>query len=127
VRARDPRALEALRVSIAREHESDWVSGSCLLIRRSLLERLSGFDERFFLYEEDVDLCARGRQAGFRVVFTPSAHVVHALGRSMDQSSGDALRAYDRSHILYYQKHRGPMATLALRLLTLARTRFGAR
>ena len=47
------------------------------------LEAVGVFDEAFFLYEEDVDLCLRLRKAGWRVVFTPAAEVVHRLGRSM--------------------------------------------
>ena len=91
VQARDPQVLRArLEARCSREHEPDWVSGSCLLARRSLLEALGGFDERFFLYEEDVDLCVRARQAGARVVFTPTARVIHRLGRSMERSGGEA-------------------------------------
>jgi GT2 family glycosyltransferase len=116
VRARDPRVLAALETQISREHEPAWVSASCLLARRSLLETLAGFDERFFLYEEDVDLCLRALRAGARVVFTPSARVVHRLGRSMDRGSRRARIEYDRSHLYFYRKHRGMLATVLLRL-----------
>jgi GT2 family glycosyltransferase len=115
VRARDAIALSSLEAAISREHEPAWVSASCLLTRRLLLETLGGFDERFFLYEEDVDLCLRARLAGFRVVFTPSARVTHRLGRSMERSSGRARIEYDRSHLYFYRKHRGPLATAGLR------------
>jgi len=114
VEAREEAAIAALRAIGSREHEPDWVSGSCLLVRRALLERLGGFDERFFLYEEDVDLCTRARQAGARVLFTPEARVVHHRGRSMGRSGGRAEAEYDRSHLLYYRKHRGLLSTLLL-------------
>jgi N-acetylglucosaminyl-diphospho-decaprenol L-rhamnosyltransferase len=116
VRARDPRVLAEVESLSAREHEPAWVSASCLLTRRPLLERLDGFDERFFLYEEDVDLCVRARQAGFRVLFTPAAQVVHSLGRSMERAAGRARAEYDRSHLLYYRKHHGGWRTAFLRL-----------
>ena len=57
--------------------EPAWLSASCLLARREALFDVGGFDEGFFLYEEDVDLCHRLRQSGWAVVFTPAAEVVH--------------------------------------------------
>src|SRR5262249_52730334 len=99
-----------------------WVGGACRLARRETLERLGGFDERFFLYEEDVDLCLRARQAGLRVVHTPAAEVVHHLGRSMERAPSSRVRyEYDRSHLLYYQKHNGFFVTALLRLYLAAR------
>jgi GT2 family glycosyltransferase len=127
VEARDPRVLERVGSLVAREHEPAWVSASCLLARRSLLERLHGFDEQFFLYEEDVDLCLRARQAGSRVLFTPAAQVVHRRGRSMDRALGRARREYDRSHLLYYRKHHGGWRTGLLYLSLLVRGRAGVR
>ena len=127
VRARDPETLRTLGATIAREQEPDWISGSCLLARRSLLERLSGFDERFFLYEEDVDLCARARASGSRVVFTPAARVTHGLGRSMEKASDRARLEYARSHLLYYRKHRGWLATGLLRILLMLTRALGLR
>jgi GT2 family glycosyltransferase len=122
VRRRDPAALAALEARCAREHDAAWVSGSCLLVRRETLERLGGFDERFFLYEEDVDLCERARQAGLRVVHTPAAEVVHHLGRSMARAASSRVRyEYDRSHLLYYRKHNGSFVTALLRLYLAAR------
>ena len=59
------------------------MSGACLMARREALEAVGGFDEAFFLYEEDADLCRRLRAAGWRVLFTPAAEVRHHLGRSM--------------------------------------------
>lgn len=116
VAARDPAVLREVEALCAREHEPDWVSGSCLMARRSLLERLSGFDEQFFLYEEDADLCLRARQAGTRVVFTPAARIVHRRGRSMERSGSRATLEYDRSHRLYYRKHGNPLSRVVLAL-----------
>jgi N-acetylglucosaminyl-diphospho-decaprenol L-rhamnosyltransferase len=116
VKARREWALRAAEDRAAREHEPDWVSGSCLLARRVVLESLRGFDESFFLYEEDVDLCRRARQAGWRVVFTPAATILHRLGASMDQDPDRARLEYHRSHLLYYRKHNGAWLTALLRL-----------
>jgi GT2 family glycosyltransferase len=97
------------------------VSASCLLARRSALEAVGGFDEGFFLYEEDVDLCVRVRAAGWRIFHTPSAEVLHRSGRSMAQAPAAARMAYHRSHLRYYRKHKGALATAALRGLLAGR------
>ncbi len=121
VARRDARALAEAEALHAREHEPPWVSGSCLIARRAALEAVGGFDERFFLYEEDADLCRRLRDAGWRVVFTPAAEVRHHLGRSMSKAPRRARLEYHRSHRLYYAKHNGPLSRAMLRVLLAAR------
>jgi GT2 family glycosyltransferase len=91
------------------------------MARREALEAVNGFDEGFFLYEEDADLCRRIRAAGWRVVFTPAAEITHQLGRSMDRAPQRARLEYHRSHLRYYRKHNGLLARGALRLLLLGR------
>jgi N-acetylglucosaminyl-diphospho-decaprenol L-rhamnosyltransferase len=91
------------------------------MIRRACLEAVGGFDEGFFLYEEDADLCRRARAAGHRVLFAPDAEVVHLLGRSMVKAAGRARLEYHRSHLRYYRKHNGTASVAALRALLLAR------
>ena len=115
VRERRPAALREAEARATAESEPDWVSGSCFLARREALEAVGGFDEGFFLYEEDVDLCLRVRRAGWRVVYTPAAEVRHALGRSMAQAPARARLEYDRSHLRYYRKHNGAAQTALLR------------
>jgi N-acetylglucosaminyl-diphospho-decaprenol L-rhamnosyltransferase len=117
----EPAALADAESLHAREHEPGWVSGSCLLARRTALEAVGGFDERFFLYEEDADLCRRLREAGWRVVFTPAAEVKHHLGRSMSKAPRRARLEYHRSHLLYYRMHNGPLSLAALRAHLAAR------
>jgi len=63
----------------------DWVSGSCFLVRRSTWDAIEGFDEGYFMYAEDVDLCWRAHRAGWAVAFEPGAKVVHAQGVSTDR------------------------------------------
>jgi len=118
------RQLDAMREAEGRaatEHEPAWVSASCLMARRDALRAIGGFDEGFFLYEEDVDLCQRLRKAGGRTLFTPAAEVVHHRGRSMESVPARARLEYHRSHLRYYRKHNGRLATLALRGWLLAR------
>jgi len=96
-----------IRRRLARERRVDWVSGACLLAHRESAMAVGGFDERYFLYEEDVDLCAALRANGGVILFTPQTEVVHLRGRSVRQSPGGAGRSshYDRSHLAFYEKH----------------------
>jgi N-acetylglucosaminyl-diphospho-decaprenol L-rhamnosyltransferase len=121
VKARRADALRAAATLSARETEPDWLSASCVLARRRALDAVGGFDEDFFLYEEDVDLCLRLRRAGWRIVFTPAALVVHHLGRSMETAPETARLEYHRSHLRFYAKHNPLPQRLALRALIAAR------
>jgi N-acetylglucosaminyl-diphospho-decaprenol L-rhamnosyltransferase len=115
VEAGDPVALALAAARFSVEHEPAWVSGSCLLTRRALLESVGGFDEAFFLYEEDVDLCVRIARLGHPVLFTPTAEVLHHKGRSMAHAPERARFEYHRSHLRYYRKHHGPLRVAFLR------------
>jgi len=75
----------------------DWVSGSCFLARRSAWDQLGGFDESYFMYAEDVDLCWRAKQAGWRVAFEPTARVVHIQGHSTAQAAYRMIVEHHRS------------------------------
>jgi GT2 family glycosyltransferase len=83
----------------------DWVSGACLLIRRADLEAAGGFDERFFMYIEDVDLCATVRARGRLVLFAAEPEVLHLRGRSAASAARDTSHAYRLSQIAFYAKH----------------------
>lgn len=83
----------------------DWVSGACLLIRRADLETAGLLDERFFLYTEDVDLCAAVRARARRVRFSPDAEVEHARGASRATAPAATEAAYRRSQLAFYEKH----------------------
>lgn len=69
----------------ASEREVDWVSGGCLAIRRTAFDQVGGFDPAYFMFVEDVDLCARLGAAGWKVVFAPVTEVVHAVGGSVSR------------------------------------------
>ena len=88
-----------------RTHRVDWVSGACLLIRRPDLDQAGGFDPRFFMYAEDVDLCAAVRSHGRSVLFSAEPQVVHLRGRSAAAAPERVRRAYRNSQIAFYAKH----------------------
>ena len=75
----------------------DWVSGTCMLVRRSAFDAVSGFDDAYFMYVEDVDLCWRLRRAGWRVAYEPAAGVVHTVGASSDRTPYRMIAAHHRS------------------------------
>jgi GT2 family glycosyltransferase len=103
--ARDGRlARRYVAALVSREREVDWVSGACLLVRRQAAEDAGLLDERYFMYEEDVDFCAALRAGGGRILFTPVPQVVHRRGRSIDRA-GNRRAIYDRSHLAFYDKH----------------------
>jgi N-acetylglucosaminyl-diphospho-decaprenol L-rhamnosyltransferase len=99
---------------LPRLREADWVSGACLLVRREVLERLAGFDEDFFLYFEDIDLCLRMREAGWKVLFVPQARVVH-LGGGATAAFGPSRYEYRRSQIRFYEKHCSALSRALLK------------
>lgn len=81
-----------------------WLSGSCLLVRRSAFEQLGGFDESFFMYFEDVDLGFRLRKAGWKNVYTPVASVVHTGAHSTSADLGKMVRIHHDSAYRYLEK-----------------------
>jgi len=93
----------------------DWVPGAFAILRRSLLDTINLFDPRFFLYYEEVDLCRRIHQAGFKVYYWPDLVITHIGGASSEtvdelafSSSGKQLTLWRmRSQILYYRKWHG--------------------
>lgn len=97
----------------------DQVMGAFLMIRRDLFVRLSGFDPRFFVYYEDVDLCLRARQAGFAVRHVAGAVIRHEGQGTTRQARAHRLFYILRSGVLYAAKHHGRASALALLALAL--------
>ena len=97
----------------------DWVTGACLLVRRSDAEAVGLLDERYFMYTEDVDFCAAIRSRGRRIRFTPHVTVVHRRGRSVAAAREATRAAYRRSQIAFYEKHHPRWVTLLRAYLRL--------
>jgi len=90
------------------ERAVGWLSGSCLLVRRAAFDQISGFDERYFMYMEDVDLGDRFGKAGWLNVYVPSAEVLHHKGHATARESGRNLAAHHKSTYLYLaDRHSG--------------------
>jgi hypothetical protein len=109
----------------------DWVMGAAMLMRRAAFDAVGGFDERYFLYWEDADLCRRLRDRGWRTRYVPAAAVAHEGGASARTNAGLAVRAFHRSAYLYYARHVQPSrwhpARLFARVALRARAEWRAR
>jgi len=82
----------------------DWVSGACMMVRRSAAADVGSLDDRFFMYMEDEDWCRRFGEAGYRVVYVPTAGVTHHIGKS-SASSSTMAKLYRDSRLIYHKKH----------------------
>jgi len=98
----------------------DWLSGACMLVRRDAFLAAGGFDERFFLYWEDADLCRRLRSRGYHIRYVPGASAVHQVGRSSRTAPRSSIRAFHDSAYLYYATHVAPNALSPRRILARA-------
>lgn len=98
-----------------RARSVDWVAGTSLFIRRELFARLAGFDERFFMYFEDMDLCRRARDLGCRVVYLPFFLVRHFGGTSYRDVKKQKQHYYN-SQIRYFRKYRSRLESSMLQL-----------
>ena len=108
-----------------------WLAGCFILLRGDLLKSLGGFDEQFFYYHEDMDLCNRVWKAGHSVVYSPEASITHLGGESTSKRFPPLGFALDAqvTRYRYFYKHFGPrgarqsqqvvLASLSLRLLGL--------
>jgi hypothetical protein len=94
-----------------------WVSGAALCCRRSTWDAIGGFDENFFLYYEDVDLCLRASQAGWEVWHVPEAVVSHQSGASFAGNQDFQKRVYFTNQQYFFQKHCGHLSAFFLSLL----------
>ncbi len=101
--------------SLARA-EVFWVAGTALFIRRALFSRLKGFDEIFFTYFEDVDLCNRAHTLSQKVVYFPEFSVLHHGGRSFLEKKEQKKRYY-ASQDYYFEKHFNCFWATALKIL----------
>jgi len=97
----------------------DWVTGAALMARREAIEQVGPLDEGFFMYSEELDWCRRFREAGWRVVYLPTAKIVHYVGKSSEQVLPARHIHFQTSKVRYVRKYHGPLAAEALRWFLL--------
>lgn len=95
----------------------DWVSGSCLLLRRQAVEESGLLDERFFMYFEDVDLCQRVKKCGWEVRYLPSQTLIHYGGQSAKLNIMRIMVENRKSQLYYGAIHYGALGGFLLKIL----------
>lgn len=113
--------MRAIRKRVGNPRVAPWLSGACLLVSRALWDRLGGFDERYFLYWEDVDLCWRTIAVGGRLQVVPDSTAVHDEGGTQDRTSDRAL-----SRVYYYFNVRNRLLFAAQHLPASDQVRWAA-
>lgn len=96
--------------------EVGWVAGTAMFIKRELFEELLGFDENFFLYFEDIDICERAKRLNKKIFYFPDFVVKHLGGASFSGKKDQKKHYYD-SQEYYFKKHRSKLEFLAVKLL----------
>ena len=94
----------------------DWLTGAALVIRKNIFDIIGGWDEKFFLYLEDVDLCWRGRKLGYQCAINPALTLIHYGGQSLKQNYRKRLHYFNSQDYLF-KKHRGLLIAALLRIL----------
>jgi GT2 family glycosyltransferase len=97
----------------------DWVMGAAMMARREAIEQVGPLDEGFFMYSEELDWCKRFREAGWRVVYLPTARIIHHEGKSSEQVVTARHIYFQTSKVRYFGKYHGRIAAEALRLFLL--------
>jgi N-acetylglucosaminyl-diphospho-decaprenol L-rhamnosyltransferase len=114
------RAYTLADASFTQARTVDWVAGTAVALRRAAFDDVGGFDEGFFFFVEDVDLCRRLWAAGWEVWFEPRAVAEHAWGTSWTQRPLRFLWIHQRSLMRYAIKHRRGLWVLAYPFIALA-------
>jgi len=100
----------------------DYVSGACLLLRRSAYDSVGGFDDTYFMYAEEVDLCYRIWQGGWQVWYQPEAEVLHMGGGSSRSIPTKREADLYQSRVIYFLKHHGWMSAALLAVMIILLT-----
>ncbi|MFZ5916611.1 MAG: glycosyltransferase family 2 protein [Chloroflexota bacterium] len=99
--------------------EVDWVTGACLLARRTAFDQVGLLDQGFFMYSEELDWCHRAKASGWRVIYYPEAQVIHHGGQSSEQVKAFQIIRFNRSKIRYSARYHGVVLAALLRLFLL--------
>lgn len=115
--------------NIEKEHrdvtEVDWVSGAAMMMRKDVFTVVGGFDERFFLFYEDADVCKRLKDEGYKIYFYPGSDIVHYKGENVNMEFTGKTYFYSKqSQVYYYSKHNSSSDRILLRMYLIAKFSF---
>ena len=100
----------------------DWVSGAAMMIKKEVFIKVCGFDERYFLYMEDSDLCKRISERGYEIFFYPFSKIVHLKGERVKEDFEEHSYYHAKeSQLLYYKIHKGFFENILLRLYLISK------
>ncbi len=97
----------------------DWVMGACMFTRPEVVAQVGGMDEAYFMYSEELDWCRRIHEAGWQIVYLPTAQVTHLVGKSSEQAVVQRHINFNRAKLRYFRKYHGRFAAGCLRLFLL--------
>lgn len=97
----------------------DWVVGACMLTRQEIVQGVGGMDEAYFMYSEELDWCRRIKQAGWDIVYLPTAQVIHHYGQSSEQAVTHRHINFNRAKLRYFRKYHGRVVAFVLRFFLL--------
>jgi GT2 family glycosyltransferase len=96
--------------------KTDWVSGAAMIIKKEIFNKIGGFDERFFLFYEDADICKRLTDAGYDVFYYPGSKIVHLKGENVNSEFNNITYYFSKkSQLLYYKLHNSYVQNLLIR------------
>lgn len=115
-RKRNQKIITKLESKYINPSPVDWVSGAAFFIKKATFEMVGGFDERFFLYYEDADLCMRISKSGFPNYFFPPGNIIHFEAENIRTEFSYIYIHAKKSQLLYYKLHNGIFQTILLRI-----------
>lgn len=96
--------------------EKEWVTGAALMIKKEIFENIGGFDEHYFMYFEDIDLCKSVNALGYTILYVPSVKLIHYGGKSYKRNNDKIVFEYRRSQLRYYDKYNSSFQRMFVRM-----------
>ncbi len=97
----------------------DWLMGACLMIPARVIVQVGGMDAAYFMYSEELDWCRRIKDAGWRIVYLPTAQITHYVGKSSEQAVTARHINFQRAKLRYFRKYHGRFVSGVLRVFLL--------